>query len=170
MNTSTPTSTASHARTIFKSWRNSAPSFLAKTTFQVNRTRNARGPRRSPRRTLGQELITVRWVHDGHRRRCPKRRQQILRRLLGATTGNVQGNVRGTFKECNSGCNNRLNQIEMDNSLFSDQCPEVPPSGSVAVRYVWQHNGPWVMSGRLRCQGVDSGRVPGGGILTGLYP
>ena len=49
--------------------------------------------------------------------------------------------------------------------LHGDFCVSV-----MVVRQVWQHNGPWVMSGRLRCQGVDSGRVPGGGILTGLYP
>ena len=90
--------------------------------------------------------------------------------LLGATTGNVQGNVRGMFKECKSSCDIRLNQTEKDSSFFNDQCSEAQPSGSMVVRQVWQHNGPWVMSGRLRCQGVDSGRVPGGGILTGLYP
>ena len=82
--------------------------------------------------------------------------------LLGATTGNVQGNVRGTFKECNSSCDSRLNQTEMDSSFSNDQCSEAQPSGSMVVRQVWQHNGPWVMSGRLRCQGVDSGRVLGG--------
>ena len=82
--------------------------------------------------------------------------------LLGATTGNVQGNVRGTFKECNSSCDSRLNQTEMDSSFFNDQCSEAQPSGSMVVRQVWQHNGPWVMSGRVRCQGVDSGRMLGG--------
>ena len=72
------------------------------------------------------------------------------------------GQCARTLKECNSGCNNRLNQTEIDDSLLGDQCPEAPPSGSVVDRQVWQHNGPWVMSGRVRCHGVDSGRVLGG--------